>query len=276
MQQPNPKKRPLTEPDLDFNWNNWATLEDPPASRPALPKAFGQDQVEHVQQPNPKKRPPTGADPNFDWNYWMTLEDPAPPKDFGQAHEYQVKNVQQPKPGPSTDSNSDWISLDDLLPARPASQKEFGQAHEYQVGHLQQLKPGPEADPNFDWNYWMNVEDPPLRPASSKPLNPGPSNAGPSNLAPSDPAPSDLRPSSPGPSNPGPSNPGLPATEPELHSDHQSLSAESQPEDLEAAITYALKGKAKESRSISGTASDVGNAAQRELQPAERSPNPGE
>jgi hypothetical protein len=147
-----------------------------------------------------------------------------------------------------------------LIGPLAASQKEFGQAHGYQVEHVQQLKPGPSTDPDFDWNYWTNLEDPlPLRPASSRPSNPL---AGPSN---------------PGPSNPlaGTSNPGLP-TEPELHSDHQSSSADSQPEDLEAAITYAWKGKAKESRSNSGTASDVGNAAQRELQPAERPLDPGE
>jgi hypothetical protein len=64
-------------------------------------------------------------------------------------------------------------------------------------------------------------------------------------------------------------------TDPELHSDHQSSSADSEPVDLLAAI-YAAKGKAKESRHISGTARDVGNAVQRELQPAERSLDPGE
>jgi hypothetical protein len=46
---------------------------------------------------------------------------------------------------------------------------------------------------------------------------------------------------------------------------------------LEAAI-YAAKFKAKESRrhGISGTARGVGNLAQRELQPAERSLDQGE
>ena len=43
--------------------------------------------------------------------------------------------------------------------------------------------------------------------------------------------------------------------------DHQSLSADSQAEDVQAAARYAAKGKAKVSRHISGTASDVGNAA---------------
>jgi hypothetical protein len=68
---------------------------------------------------------------------------------------------------------------------------------------------------------------------------------------------------------PGPS----PSPDAELHSDHQSLGAASQQADLLGAI-YAAKGKAKVSRRISGTARDVGNAAQRELEPAERSLGP--
>jgi len=64
-------------------------------------------------------------------------------------------------------------------------------------------------------------------------------------------------------------------TDPE---DHQSLSTDSQPADPQAAI-YVAKGKAKESRRISGTTGDVRNVAQRpprELQPDERSLDPGE
>ena len=57
--------------------------------------------------------------------------------------------------------------------------------------------------------------------------------------------------------------------------EHQSLIADPQLIDLQAA-TYAAKGKAKESRHISGTARDVGNAVQRESQPFERSLDPGE
>jgi len=66
-----------------------------------------------------------------------------------------------------------------------------------------------------------------------------------------------------------------PSPDLELHLDHQSSSADSQPVDFQAAI-YAAKGKAKESRRTSGTARDGGNAVQRELQPAERSLDPGE
>ena len=68
-----------------------------------------------------------------------------------------------------------------------------------------------------------------------------------------------------------------PSSDPELHLDHLSLSADAQPVDLQAAI-YAAKGKAKESRGIPGTARDAGNAAptDSELQIAERSLDPGE
>jgi hypothetical protein len=53
-------------------------------------------------------------------------------------------------------------------------------------------------------------------------------------------------------------------TAPELQLDHQSLGTDPQP-DLSAAA-YAAKGKAKVSRRVSGTAIDVGNVAERELQ----------
>jgi len=64
-------------------------------------------------------------------------------------------------------------------------------------------------------------------------------------------------------------------TDPELHLDHQSSSSDSEPVDPQAAL-YAAKGKAKELRRTPGTARDVGNADQSELQPAERSLDPGE
>ncbi|KAF8502832.1 hypothetical protein F5888DRAFT_1800388 [Russula emetica] len=253
----------------------------------------------HAPQPNPnpKKRPLTDPDPDFDGTYWWKASKgdparlrPAPPKEFGQAHEYQpeVEHVQQPSPG--TSSEEDWSSedelsseeewaalnaLDKLIPPRPASPKEFSQAHEYQVEHVQQPNPGPSADPDFNWHHWANLEDaPPSRPSSSKlsipeSSNPGPSNLESSNPRPSNPVPSNLESSNPepsnlGPSNPGTSNPSLP-TEPELRPDDQSLSADSQMDDVPAAI-YGAKGKGKQLRRISGTARDVGNAAQRELQ----------
>jgi hypothetical protein len=70
--------------------------------------------------------------------------------------------------------------------------------------------------------------------------------------------------------------PGPPPTsDPELDSDHPSSSAGFQPSELQAAI-YAAKGKTKESRRVFGTARDVGNAAQRQLQPAESLHDPEE
>ena len=64
-------------------------------------------------------------------------------------------------------------------------------------------------------------------------------------------------------------------TDPELNPDHQSLSTDSQLMGIEDAA-YAMKGKAKESRGISGRPRDVGNAVQREFRPAERSLDTGE
>jgi hypothetical protein len=95
----------------------------------------------------------------------------------------------------------------------------------------------PPAEPGLDWDDdRINAEDPPASPEDEVVHGP---------------------PTSPDP-------------------DHQSLSTDSQPVDLQAAI-YAAKGKAKVSRRISGAARDVGNhAAQGDLQPAERSFDSGE
>jgi len=56
--------------------------------------------------------------------------------------------------------------------------------------------------------------------------------------------------------------------------DRRSMGADSRLENLQA-VSDALKGNAKESRRISGTARDVLSAARRELQ-RERSLDPGE
>jgi len=153
--------------------------------------------------------------------------------------------------------------------------------------------PNPSADPNFDWEYWTNLGDSPNS-LAQKPgsLPKGVLEGQASGYAPS-------RPefySGPGLDAPSPSSGSgsptwpkyKPSTEPEhevVHGqppspeltdpEHQSLSANSQPVDLQS-IIYAAKGKAKESRRISDTARDVGDEAQRELQPAERSLDTGE
>jgi hypothetical protein len=335
--QPNPNKRPLTDPDPDFDWNYWTNLEDPRPPGPAPPKRlklFGQVheyQVEHdVQQPNPKGGPSTGADPNFDWNYWMNVEDPPPlgsasPKGFGQAHNYQVEHVQQhvqqPNPGPSTDSNFDWIRLDDKLRPRPASPpKEIDLArwgiplsddssnprlttkpdsdHNLMAAH-QPPAPYPPSSTEFDKDHDVNPPSPyaPSRTEVHPYSYPGsvahPPSPGTGSLI--EVKPEVVTPPSPGTGSlievksevmtPPSSNVGSPK-EPEnevVHeppptpelTDPESLNADSQSVDIQAAI-YAAKGKAKVSRRISGTARDVGNAAQRELLPAEMSLDPGE
>jgi hypothetical protein len=173
-----------------------------------------------------------------------------------------------------------------------SSDHEFTKAHEPQPNANSRPSTEPDSEsstqPDFDWNYWMNSEDPPPQgPVSPKEFGqahayyPDPPST--SGYAPGPP------PTMPEPKHeletPPPSNLGSPkepeeevaprpATSP--HLDDQSLSADTQPVDLQAAI-YAVKGKAKESRRISGTPRDVGNhAAQRDLQPAERSLDPGE
>jgi len=123
----------------------------------------------------------------------------------------------------------------------------------------------PSADPDFDWYHWINAESPPPGLPSPKgfghtyqvdPLNP-PSTSG---YAPGPPPPEPehkvVTPSPPS------SNLGSPkAPEDEVApGPPSSPSADSQQVDLQAAI-YAAKGKAKVSRRISGTATDVGNAA---------------
>jgi hypothetical protein len=132
-----PDPIPPTNPDPDFDWNYWMSLDDPIPPRPASPKEIGlapEYQVGHVQQPDPGS--PT--DPDFDWNLWG--------KDLG----------------------------DPLAPSpKPASQKELGLAPEDQE-HVQQPNTGPLTDPDFDWDHWMNLDiplAPSPRPASQKELD---------------------------------------------------------------------------------------------------------
>jgi hypothetical protein len=188
---------------------------------------------------------------------------PASPKEFAQAHEPQVGHVQQPSTRPS-----------DPGPSNPG------------LSNSGLSNPTPPADSDFDWDFWTNLEDsprpaPPVhaesdfrtlfdlplkawvwpfsKPWASKNLKPDPVQK--PNRRPLMPA--LLRIGSwkgpdkevaPGP----PPSPAL--ANPELNLDHQSLSTNSQPVDLQAAI-YGAKGKTKELRPISGTAKNVGNAA---------------
>jgi hypothetical protein len=149
-----------------------------------------------------------------------------------------------------------------------------------------------DPDPNFDWNFWMNhVNRPGQRPASPKKFGQADEYYQAEHVQQPDRVPSTASDSdriySPAPVSvvhPASTSEGSkkepeydvfygprPTPDPELHLDHQSLSLNG----VQAAI-YAAKGKAKESRRISGTTRDVGNAPQRELQPDERSLDPGE
>jgi hypothetical protein len=128
----------------------------------------------------------------------------------------------------------------------------------------------PSADPNVDQGYSTNAEDPTPSSAAPRPARPKGSH-GPSGYAPG-PPPTELPTEPENEAVPRPP----PSTDSEAQLEHQSMSAGSQPVDLEAAI-YEAKGKAvKESRSIPGAASDVGNATQRDLQRIERSLDPEE
>jgi hypothetical protein len=148
---------------------------------------------------------------------------------------------------PDLDRNDFWMNLEDPPSPRPASPEEFGQAHKFQVDPL---------DPPSTSGYAPSPPEPEHEVATTPP---SPNLGSPKELE------GEVVPRPP------------PSPDSKLHLDHQSLSADSdpQPVDPQAAI-YAAKGKAKESRRISGTARDVGIEAQRELQPAERSLDPGE
>jgi hypothetical protein len=169
---------------------------------------------------------------------------------YGFDHELTGAHAPQPNPNkrPWTDPDPDfdwnyWTYLEDP-PPRPAKLpklEESGQANEYQVEHGHQPDRGPSTDSDFGWNHYpvpLSVAHPPST-SAGLPTEP------------------EHEVGTPPPPIPG-------SADPELPSDHQSLStdSESQPEDLQAAI-YAAKGKAKVPRSISGTTRDVGNAAQR-------------
>ena len=206
----------------------------------------------------------------------------------------------------------DWDEGTFISPLNSPPPSEYFPDHEYTAAHApqpqwqQQPNPYSSADPSFDGEYWMNSGDSSPQKTASPPnaLLEGQA----SGYAPSWPEFN----SSPGSEvlspSPGAGSPTWPehgsssesehgtstepkhrtSTEPEhevVHGrppsleltdpEHQSLSANSQPVDLQA-IIYAAKGKAKESPHISGTARYVGEEAQRELQPAERSLDPGE
>jgi len=266
---PNPNPRPSTDSGIDSN--SRTNLKDTAPLRPATL--------------NPKP-----ATDNFDWNYWTNLKDspPASPKPSNSKSGFKWFNKLRlldplPRPGsskpsnpkPSTKSGSSWLdklSKLDPLP-RPGLSKPYNSMP----------NPKPSTKSRLDWlDKWASWVDPlprPARPAaaSSKSLKSYPSDPGPSTSGSFDsmasPRPLEalrIKPLKPGSANqneavdkevvhrppPTPEPTGL-----EYHSDHSSLSTDSQPLDLQA-IVYAAKGKAKQARSISGAARNFGNASE--------------
>jgi hypothetical protein len=248
-QYPNPDPELSTAPgpgaDPEFDWNYWMSLEDP-----ASPKKIGlapENQAGHVPQPD--QRPSAGADPNFDWEYWMNLDRPASPKETGPvAWGIPTSEAHQPPP-------SGYY---------PLSSTEFGQDHG--------VNPPPSPTDLHSYllsNPWLSTG--PEHEVVTPPSTGAGSTTVPEHEVATPPSPDLGPPKEPenevvhGP----PTTPG--SADPELPSDYQPLSEDS----FKAAI-YAAKGKAKQSRRISGTARDVGSVAQRELQHAERSLDPRE
>lgn len=122
--------------------------------------------------------------------------------------------------------------------------------------------PDSSSDLNLDWEFWTS---PTPTPGSPKAL--GQADEGQVEHA-SLPPSSGHAPSRPSPGAGSPTeteNDVVPRSstspDPELHLDHQSSSAGTQPVDNQVAIYDDAKGKAKVSRRISGSARDVGNAA---------------
>jgi hypothetical protein len=300
-------QRPWTDPDPDFDWNrwNWMSLHDPPAPAPA-PSPASPEEIglapEYQVRPSdqaPSTGPyqrPTGH-PDFDRNYWMSFDDPAPlpgttsPKEIDLATEHlehvpaeQPNNPEPSNPGPSISAppGPDHGPTDVVQATAPNPASSTA-------------NPGPLVEPpspsstapmqgswdrfNALWDdlWWYKTgahvpqPNPNLRPSTELDSDRNLMSAHqPEHETPPPPTP-------PSPNLGSPKEPedevvpGPPSSpDPEFRLDHQSSSADSQPVDLLAAI-YAAKGKAKESRRISGTARDVVNALQRELQPSERS-----
>ena len=176
------------------------------------------------------------------------------------AHDPQPNPNKRPltDPGPDSDFDRDrWMNFPDSPPKRLALSQEFGQGNGYQVEHAQQSDPGPSTDLPFDRIYYpepLSVVHPPFTSAGS----------------PTEPAHGVVHPSLPS------TGAGLP-TEPD---DEVAQGPPPNPElidpELQAAAIYAANGKAKEPRCNSGITRDVGNAAQTELQPDERTLDLGE
>jgi hypothetical protein len=176
----------------------------------------------------------------INYNNKLNLKDPSP-------------KASNPKPSTSSGPNwKHWLNPLNLMdPLTP----------EARLALSKPSNPKPSTDSDFDWDYWYNLKDPPSSGASlSKSSNPRPSNP----MAAHQPLrPLRIGPKVEPPEEPenevasGPS-PTPESTDPELNSDHQSLSADSQLADSQTALYESMQRKAKRSK----RARDVGNAAE--------------
>ena len=188
--------------------------------------------------------PTASSDLSNSKNKWLFETQVGHMIDFSQPPTRKIPNrkkrpliVLDPDPDPKPDFVSDfWKAYMNRPRPGSASPKEIDRTSEYQAGHVQQSDPGLSRDSGFSLNS-LHVPASVVHPPSMNAWLP----TWPENEA-----------VTPSESSPNPT----------------------QPVDSQAAVN-AAKGKAKESRHISGTTGDVGNAAQRELQSDERSLDPG-
>jgi hypothetical protein len=252
------------------------------SSAPSEPDHGSTSVVQAAPAPNPASSAP---------NPYLSIEPPSPPLSkastqpswvdrygamWDEAWPYdddEELTVHEPQYTPTGSGKGDDELHGPLYTPTSSGYGSSGYDSDYEFTKAHALQPNPHPRPSdsstgtdFDWNYWMNLKDPPSpRPASPNEFDQAhehyqvghSSSPSAGSLTESEPDDDVVHELPPGP------DPG------ELHLDHQSLTADFGPVDLLAAI-YAAKGKAKETRRISSTARDVGDAAQRELQPALR------
>ena len=188
----------------------------------------------------------TQSDPEYKWSFEPEGDSMV---DFSQPN---------PKKRPWTDMEPDpgfdWAYWTAYVNRPSTSPKEIGQASGYQAEHVQQPAPGPSTASDFDRTNSPEPLSVVYPPSTSAELPTGPEHEG---------NPGSNKEPEYGMTDEPPSNPE--PTDPELPLDNQST--DSQEMDPQAAAIYAAKGKAKQLRRITGTTRDVGNVAQRELQP---------
>jgi hypothetical protein len=207
-------------------------------------------------------RPSSSSPPSGPDHGQMDVQQPLPASNPEGWSPVSSPDHALPIPGPSTESYHELTGAHAPL-SSPVLSTWFHPDHGYMGPHAPQPNLGPDSD------HRLVVEEPPSRPGSptgfdadhdyqvvhppSPPPPPGSASATESDYEMVD----------------------VPSSRVSLKNpDRRSMSVDSRLKNLQT-VSNALNGKAKESRRISGTARDVLNAAQRQLQP-ERLLNPGE